>query len=115
VALNLARSAIFALVLYVLAVAVVPAVAFWATFVVMCRYECVALPYLSVLIGPGIGVACVIVLAIIIYRMAAWFDVDYRRRVHLTVWSSIFWGPPIAYGVFRMSTPLIGPLVDKLL
>ena len=111
----MARSAILALVSYVLAVAVVPGVAFWATFVVICKYECVALPYLSVLIGPGIGVAFVIVLAIIIYRIAARFDVDDRRRVHLTVWSSTFWGPPIAYGVFRMSMPLVEPLVEKLL
>jgi hypothetical protein len=101
-----ARSATFTLVAYVLAVAFVPSIAFWATFAATCAVECTALPWLSMIAGPGLGILAVVVLAILTYRRAGQFEEGARRRVRFAVLSSILWGWPIAYCVFGMSLPL---------
>lgn len=97
------RSERLTLVGYVLAVAIVPSIAFWIAFAITCAVECTALPWLSMIAGPGVGILAVIVIATLVYGRASSFEQAARRRVRLAVLSSIVWGGPIAYWVFGMS------------
>ena len=100
------QSATSTLISYVLCVALFPTVAFWVTFGITCLIECSALPWLSVIAGPGVGVLAVIVSAVVTYRKAAQLEEPTQRWVRIAVLSSVLWGWPVAFFVFGLSLPI---------
>ncbi len=91
---------------YVLTVALLPSIAFWAAFAVTCAIECSVFPWLSMIAGPGIGVLAIISIGIVTYKKAARLDETGQWRVRFLVVSSLVWGWPIAHCIFGMTLPL---------
>jgi hypothetical protein len=92
--------------IYVLTVALLPSIVFWAAFAVTCAIECSVLPWLSMIAGPGIVILAIIIVATVIYKQAARYEEGARWRVRFTIISSLIWGWPIAYCIFGMTLPL---------
>jgi hypothetical protein len=100
------RSAVAMQATYVLAVALLPSIAFWAAFAVTCAIECSVLPWLSMIAGPGIAIFAIIIIGIVTYKKAVRFGERDRWRVRFTIISSLIWGWPIAYCIFGVTLPL---------
>jgi hypothetical protein len=96
----MARPPILALVSYGLGVALLPSIACLAAFAATCALECSALPWLSFIVGPCLGILAVVVLAIFIYKKSIQFEADARRVVRIAVLSSVLWGWPAATYTF---------------
>ena len=91
------RSVSSSILLYILTVIFVPTVITWGAFAVTCAIECTALPWASVVIGPGLSILVILAVGIVVWRKANQFAADARRTVRVTVLTSLLWGWPFAF------------------
>jgi hypothetical protein len=81
------------------------------TFSVLCARECTALPWLTFVVAPVIGIVLGMLGAIWYWVWAARLPPEDRRGVRWLIVSSVVWGPLVAYVGFGITMLVAQPVV----
>lgn len=84
-----------------------PAVIFFCSFLTLCAFECTALPWLTLVLGPIISLIIVVPYSIRIYRKADDFAEADKKLIRIAVLSSILWAPSLSGAIFAFSIGLL--------
>jgi 4-amino-4-deoxy-L-arabinose transferase-like glycosyltransferase len=92
---------------YAAVMGILPAIIIFCSFLALCAFECTALPWLTLLLGPIISLLVVIPYSIRIYRKADDFADSDRKLIRIAVLSSILWAPSLSGAIFASSISLL--------
>ncbi|HEY0938477.1 MAG TPA: hypothetical protein VGE08_00145 [Steroidobacter sp.] len=80
-----------------------PSVVAVAAFTMLCAKECIAMPWLTLLIAPVAGISLGILWGIVYWVKSSSLPDEHRGHTRRFILLSLLWGPILGLGVFKIA------------